>query len=94
MIRYLDLGGEFLELSKRLFEEVIDPKEKKCCGEGGGLRTNFPEVSKEIAKRRVMEAKEEGADCILTCCPLCYVQLKEVGEIKVIELSEILQKVL
>jgi heterodisulfide reductase subunit D len=34
----------------------------------------YPKLSIKIAKDRVEEAKETGAEMLVTCCPLCYRQ--------------------
>jgi len=45
-----------------------------CCGGGGGVRSVYPELSKEIAARRVDEAS--FADLLVTTCPFCVNNLK------------------
>jgi Fe-S oxidoreductase len=42
-----------------------------CCGAGGGLRGAYPRNSISIARRRLMEAEEVGAEIVLTDCPSC-----------------------
>ncbi len=53
-----------------------------CCGAGGGLKTNCPQSSNEIAQTVLKEC--EGK-ILVTPCPMCYVQFKEnaKGETKV-----------
>jgi len=46
-----------------------------CCG-SVLTRISNPEVSNRIAKSRVAEAEEIGADAILTTCPCCEFQLR------------------
>lgn len=61
-----------------------------CCGGGGGLKSNFPQLSLEISKERVKQAEEVGANVLITSCPLCYLCLKEASKnIKVIEFSQL-----
>jgi Fe-S oxidoreductase len=48
-----------------------------CCGSGGGVKTAYPEVAMETAKMRVREAKDTGAEMIVTCCPFCEMNLKD-----------------
>ena len=45
-----------------------------CCGGGGVVNLVYPKLSIKIAKDRVEEAKETGAEMLVTCCPLCYRQ--------------------
>lgn len=60
-----------------------------CCGGGGGLGANQPEISKKIAEMRLNQAKELNVKKIITSCPLCYLHLKKNSEfLEVIELSE------
>jgi Fe-S oxidoreductase len=42
-----------------------------CCGGGGGLRAVDDKLSIEIAKNRVRDAFNVGADMIVTVCPTC-----------------------
>ena len=48
-----------------------------CCGAGGGVRTAFPEFAYKVAEERVEEAKETGAEAIVTCCPYCEQNLAD-----------------
>ncbi|MEM1981090.1 MAG: (Fe-S)-binding protein [Candidatus Hadarchaeales archaeon] len=66
-----------------------------CCGSGGGFRAGYPEASKWVARKRLEEARETGAQFLLTACPFCLRQLKEVAEtlrynMKVMDLTEFL----
>lgn len=74
-----------------LVEMVHNRENALCCGGGGGLKTNQPKLSNEIAKIRIKEAKDTGVNKLVTSCPLCYLHLKEnsIG-IDVLELSEVL----
>jgi len=49
-----------------------------CCGGGGGVRSAYPELSKEIAARRVDEAA--FADLLVTTCPFCVNNLRAGAE--------------
>jgi Fe-S oxidoreductase len=42
-----------------------------CCGAGGGVRGAFPKNSLAMARRRLQEAEEVGAEVILTECNSC-----------------------
>ena len=55
-------GAEFVEMS-------ATENTARCCGGGGGVRAGFPEVSKEVASKRVKQA--EIAEVLLTTCPFC-----------------------
>jgi Fe-S oxidoreductase len=57
-----------------------------CCGAGGGMKSNFPELADAIARQRLAQV-ENGRLC--TACPLCYAHFKEnAGEIEVLEFSQ------
>lgn len=59
-----------------------------CCGAGGGVKSNFPDLANAIAKARLAQVNN-GQLC--TTCPLCYAHFKEnAGNIKVMEFSEAL----
>jgi Fe-S oxidoreductase len=64
-----------------------------CCGGGGGVKANWPELANKIAKERIGLAKDIGAECLVTNCPLCYLQLKENSEeIEVKEMSQLIKE--
>lgn len=96
--RYQGIYAEPREILKRCGLELAEMWHNKefsfCCGGGGGFRANNPKIARKIAKIRIKEATESGAEEIITCCPLCFVHLKENSAISVSELSDILIKVL
>lgn len=67
----------------------------RCCGAGAGVKTAMPDISSEIAKRRVEEACDTGTDILISACPFCIQSLKEAAKalnepIKVMDISELL----
>ena len=59
-----------------------------CCGAGGGVKANFPDLANAVARQRLSYVKN-GRLC--TACPLCYAHFKENADgIEVLELSEAL----
>ena len=69
----------------------------KCCGAGGGVKKGFPTLAVEIAKKRIKEAEETGADYIVSICPFCNRNLsdaaKELGSnIKIKDLIELVEE--
>ncbi|MDY6866095.1 MAG: (Fe-S)-binding protein [Halobacteriota archaeon] len=74
-------GVELLEMQRNLGES-------SCCGAGGGVRTIFSEMAASIARRRVEEAKETGADVLVSACPFCYQNMR--GLMKMYDISEII----
>jgi len=84
---------------KALGYDLVEMKFSKenafCCGGGGGLRSNYSDLSNEIAKERVKQALEIKADLIITSCPMCYSCLDEAGKnskIKTVELSSVISE--
>ena len=69
----------------------------KCCGAGGGIKKGFPELALKIAKARVQEAEETGAEYLVSICPFCNRNLSDAitdlnSEIKMIDLMELLDR--
>ena len=72
-------------------------EEANCCGAGGGgnVQLAFTDESLKIAKRRIREAKETGAQYLISTCPFCMLQLGESAkdeEITVLDLTEFLEQ--
>lgn len=42
-----------------------------CCGAGGGVKSGFPDLAVEMAKDRCLDAREVGADALVSACPFC-----------------------
>ena len=42
-----------------------------CCGAGGGVKTQFPDMALATAKERLREAASTGAEVLMTSCPFC-----------------------
>jgi len=65
-----------------------------CCGGGGGVRANFSELAKDIARERVktLDPEESGirnqesVSKIISPCGLCYANLKSASD-KSVEFS-------
>lgn len=52
-----------------------------CCGNGADLvRSVAPELASEIAQDRVEEARDAGAETIVSSCPRCVASLKQVAD--------------
>ncbi|MFX1343648.1 MAG: (Fe-S)-binding protein [Promethearchaeota archaeon] len=79
--------------------ELIEMERNKenswCCGAGGGVRSEFKDLSRFAANERIEEAKETDAEAIISCCPFCLNQFKENiqnDEIKTFDLAELINK--
>jgi Fe-S oxidoreductase len=90
------LGGvfeeprEIIKAAANFVEMPNNRYESRCCGAGAGLQSAFPKLSKDLAAKRVAEAKATGATTIVTSCPFCETQLRTVPGIKVADLMELL----
>jgi len=58
-----------------LIEMERNRRQSRCCGAGGGFKIAFNDIAENIAVDRVQEAKETGAEMIVTPCPFCVVNL-------------------
>ncbi|MFX0082098.1 MAG: (Fe-S)-binding protein [Candidatus Hodarchaeota archaeon] len=61
--------------------ELIEMKRNRkhawCCGAGGGVKSQYPELALEISKERIKEAIEAGANILTTSCPFCLGNLND-----------------
>ena len=61
--------------------ELIEMKRNKqnawCCGAGGGVKSQYPDLALDIAKERIREAIETGAEILTTSCPFCIGNLSD-----------------
>jgi Fe-S oxidoreductase len=48
-----------------------------CCGAGGGVIDAYPEFSEWTALERIKEAKDTGAEALVTACPWCIRNFKD-----------------
>ena len=55
--------------------ELVEMKRTRknawCCGAGGGVKSQFSDLALDIAKDRIKEAIDTGADILTTSCPFC-----------------------
>ncbi len=70
-----------------------------CCGAGGGVKSAFPDFAVETARERVQEAKQTGADALVTSCPWCEANLQDGivadgGGLDMYSLVELIQRAL
>ena len=76
-----DAGWEVVELPENREHSL-------CCGAGGGVKANFPELADAIARERLARVVTSR---LCTACPLCYAHFKANAEgIEVLELSQAL----
>lgn len=86
--RGLKIIDEPRKILERLGIKIVEMKNNKenssCCGGGGGILMTDQELSNDIAKKRIREALDTGADTIVTSCPTCETTLKKAAQ----EISE------
>ena len=66
-----------------------------CCGAGGGVYEAFPEFAEWTAADRLQEAKDTGAEALVTACPWCERLFKDTleqtgGDLKVLDVMDLL----
>jgi heterodisulfide reductase subunit D len=59
-----------------------------CCGGGGGVNVNRPDLAKKYADNRWLEIKATGAQTLLTACVFCNANLRQ-GKSKNIAMMDI-----
>jgi len=61
------------------YEMPRNRKSAFCCGEGVVVSKLFPNLTRKISADRINEAKETGADAVVTCCPGCVATLSKAA---------------
>jgi len=84
-------GLEFVEMARNRLQA-------RCCGGGGGVLANNPDMAVEMAAERVRDALAVGAEIIVSGCAACKDNLRkgakaipkqERGKIKIMDITEI-----
>jgi len=57
-----------------------------CCGAGGGVKAQFPDMAIKTSLERLREAASTGADVLMTSCPFCVTNFND--GIKVLKKEE------
>lgn len=93
-----DLG--IYEEPRLVLKEVVSVKEMKrereqawCCGSGGGVKSAFDDFALWSATERLKEAKEAGAEVLVSACPFCKRNLKEAAEKERMEVYDVVELV-
>jgi glycolate oxidase len=77
--RRLKMFDEPRKILEAMGVELIEMKNNRafsvCCGAGGGILTTDKELSREMAKNRMRQAADTGAETVVTCCPTCELSL-------------------
>ena len=105
-----DLGrkSEVYDAPRRLIRaipgvELVEMEDSRqdamCCGGGGNLESLDPELSRAIAKRRLEQARDVGAEAIISACQQCERTLSmaarhEKIRVKVMDVVQLLRAAL
>ena len=74
-------------------ESVIYAMRNECCG--GYVSVESPELAKKSSNNIISNAKSQGAEMIITACPLCkYNLVKNGADIPVVYFTELLAEAL
>ncbi len=69
-----------------------------CCGAGGQAYVDYPGFASAVAKERVAEARDTGAQVLATSCPMCLTTLRAAaakkgpGGLRVVDLLSFLEE--
>jgi len=83
-------GLEYVEMARNRLQA-------RCCGGGGGVQANNPDMAAEMAAERVRDALAVGAEVIVSGCAACKDNLRkgakaipkeERGKIKIMDITE------
>ncbi|MFC1958683.1 FAD-binding and (Fe-S)-binding domain-containing protein, partial [Chloroflexota bacterium] len=81
--------------------KFIELKESReycsCCGSGGDLLTSNPDLSLDIARRKINEALNTGARTVVTACPSCVraiamAKTSEKAKFEVLDITQLVWK--
>ncbi len=48
-----------------------------CCGAGGGVKSQYPDMALATSKERLREAASTGAEILMTSCPFCITNFQD-----------------
>jgi heterodisulfide reductase subunit D len=75
----------------KLVEMKRNRKNAWCCGAGGGVKSEFPDLALNISKERIREAMNTGAQVLTTSCPFCINNLSDAYNDMLLESPETIQ---
>jgi len=80
-------GIEFKEMPR-------NRRDAYCCGAGGMIRYDFPDMANLAGADRIAEAESTGAEVLTSACPACLMQLqgsrqRAKSRLKVMDITEL-----
>ena len=87
-------GADYVEMARNRLQA-------RCCGAGGGVQANNPDMAVAMGAERVKDALAVGAEIIVSGCAACKDNLRkgakaipkdERGKIKVMDITELIAK--
>ena len=105
---HLGRGQDIYDAPRRILNAIEDLDFKElslscensfCCGGGGLLPTGFPDFADDLARIRVSDMKDTGADLLVSACPACKENLKIAAKklkrgAKAIDITELIDQAL
>ena len=91
--RHMDL----YEIPREVFAkipgvELVEMKRNRkhawCCGAGGGVKSQYPDLARDISKDRINEAIQSDANVLTTSCPFCIGNFTDAYEESEDEIKE------
>jgi glycolate oxidase iron-sulfur subunit len=75
--------------------EMTEPA--RCCGGGGTFSLTHPRISLEIGRWKIEDIRATGASAVVTSCPGCILQIREVAlreglQVEVLHLAQLLER--
>lgn len=71
---------------------MLEKKETRCCGYGGGFGINNTELAKELGKERYEQLSKNNPDHIVSACPTCEQSFLTVNPDSTINISDLIKR--
>lgn len=89
-----DAARNVIKSAANLNELESNRENTICCGAGGGVKSAYPEISKEISKLKVEEIKNTNAELLISSCPFCKLNLNDISPVEVLDITEFIDRCL
>ncbi|NCO83041.1 MAG: hypothetical protein COZ31_05120 [Nitrospirae bacterium CG_4_10_14_3_um_filter_44_29] len=92
LIYGLGIKDEPRKMLKKIGVNVVEKKEKGCCGSGGLFSLTNKDISGRLLKRQAESCLKTGAAAVVTACPGCMMQLsKAITKMPVFHIIELIE---